>query len=193
MPRANRHFLPGYVWHITQRCAGRSFFLRFRRDRRRWCFWLNQVRQRYGLRVLNYIVTSNHVHLLVRDLKRGNLRVVARLSSRARKSSITERGVMDHGGDHATAVEPIAISAMHYLYRLKTWLELSHRPPWIGPKADIRRTAAELSALRSPIMQTLCSYSVVATKLSLKALREAAISEELISGAENTTGRTRRD
>ena len=25
MPRANRHFLPGYVWHITHRCHRKKF------------------------------------------------------------------------------------------------------------------------------------------------------------------------
>jgi putative transposase len=27
MPRANRYFLPGYVWHITHRCHKREFLL----------------------------------------------------------------------------------------------------------------------------------------------------------------------
>lgn len=70
MPRANRHFLPGRVWHITHRCHKREFLLKFARDRRRWLFWLFQARRRYGLCVLNYVVTSNHIHLLVLD--RGN-------------------------------------------------------------------------------------------------------------------------
>jgi hypothetical protein len=29
MPRANRHFLPGYVWHITHRCHRKNFLLKF--------------------------------------------------------------------------------------------------------------------------------------------------------------------
>lgn len=29
--------------------------------------WLNQARKRYGLQILNYMVTSNHSHLLVVD------------------------------------------------------------------------------------------------------------------------------
>jgi REP element-mobilizing transposase RayT len=29
--------------------------------------WLFQARKRYGLSVLNYIATSNHIHLLIRD------------------------------------------------------------------------------------------------------------------------------
>ena len=36
MPRANRHFLPGHVWHITHRCHQRKFLLKFARDRRRY-------------------------------------------------------------------------------------------------------------------------------------------------------------
>jgi REP element-mobilizing transposase RayT len=34
MPRANRHFLPGYVWHITHRCHRKSFLLKFAYDQR---------------------------------------------------------------------------------------------------------------------------------------------------------------
>ncbi|MGA2403881.1 MAG: transposase, partial [Syntrophobacteraceae bacterium] len=27
MPRAKRHFLPGYAWHITHRCHKKEFLL----------------------------------------------------------------------------------------------------------------------------------------------------------------------
>jgi hypothetical protein len=27
MPRANRHFIPGYVWHITYRCHKKKFLM----------------------------------------------------------------------------------------------------------------------------------------------------------------------
>ena len=39
MPRANRHYIPGYVWHITHRCHKQEFLLRFARDKRRWIAW----------------------------------------------------------------------------------------------------------------------------------------------------------
>ena len=71
MPRANRHYQPGYVWHITHRCHRRQFFLRFACDRRDWVRWLYEARRRFGLCVFDYCVTSNHVHLLVRDQGRG--------------------------------------------------------------------------------------------------------------------------
>jgi putative transposase len=67
MPRANRHYIPGYVWHITHRCHKQEFLLRFARDKRRWIAWLFEARKRYGLSILSYIVTSNHIHLLVSD------------------------------------------------------------------------------------------------------------------------------
>jgi putative transposase len=67
MPRANRHFLPGYVWHITHRCHRKSFLLKFARDRQSYLRWVFEAKKCFGLSVLNYIVTANHVHLLVRD------------------------------------------------------------------------------------------------------------------------------
>ena len=40
MPRANRYFLPGHVWHITHRCHKKEFLLKFAKDRKRWLHWL---------------------------------------------------------------------------------------------------------------------------------------------------------
>jgi len=71
MPRANRHFLPGQLWHITHRCHEKAFLLKFARDRCRYLRWLFEAKKRFGLCVLNYVVTSNHVPLLVRDTGEG--------------------------------------------------------------------------------------------------------------------------
>ncbi len=75
MPRANRHHLPGYIWHLTHRGHDRRFQLRFARDRRAWVGWLYEARRRYGLCGLDYNVTSNHVHLLVHD--QGHFEIAA--------------------------------------------------------------------------------------------------------------------
>ena len=66
MPRASGHYILGYVWHITHRCHKKEFLLKFATDRRRYLQWLFQAKKRYGLSVLNYMVTSNHIHLVVR-------------------------------------------------------------------------------------------------------------------------------
>ncbi len=67
MARASRHYIPGFIWHITHRCHKRDFLLRFRKDRHRWTQWLYEARKRYGITILKYTVTSNHIHLLVKD------------------------------------------------------------------------------------------------------------------------------
>lgn len=41
--------------------------LKFERDRVRWLHWLFEARKRYKLCILDYMVTSNHIHLLVMD------------------------------------------------------------------------------------------------------------------------------
>lgn len=67
MPRAKRYHISGYAWHITHRCHKGEFLLKFARDHRRWMHWLFEAKKRYGLCILNFIVTSNHVHVLVFD------------------------------------------------------------------------------------------------------------------------------
>ena len=65
MARAQRHYIPGQIWHITHRCHKREFLLKFSKDRRWWLQWLYEVKKRYGLVILTYAVTLNHIHLLV--------------------------------------------------------------------------------------------------------------------------------
>ena len=67
MARAKRHYIPDQIWHITQRCHKREFLLKFKQDRHRWIQWLFEAKRRFGLVVLNYVVTSNHIHLIVKD------------------------------------------------------------------------------------------------------------------------------
>lgn len=53
MPRANRYFLPGLVWHLTHQCHKKEFLLKFEKDRRGWLQWLFEAKKRYGLCVLD--------------------------------------------------------------------------------------------------------------------------------------------
>lgn len=77
MPRANRNYHPGYVWHLTYRYHRRQFLLNFVRDRLAWEEWLFVERRRFGLCVLNYTDTRNGIHLLVCD--RGGGEIAARM------------------------------------------------------------------------------------------------------------------
>jgi len=49
MARANRHYIPGQIWHITHRCHERDFLLKLARDRRGWAKWLREAKGRYAL------------------------------------------------------------------------------------------------------------------------------------------------
>ncbi|MFH1982459.1 MAG: transposase [Pseudomonadota bacterium] len=67
MARASRHFIPGYIWHLTHRCHKREYLLKFGRDQSRWMELLFEAKKRFGLSILNFTVTSNHIHLIVSD------------------------------------------------------------------------------------------------------------------------------
>ena len=109
MPRANRYFLPGHVWHITHRCHKQEYLLKFSRDRARWIHWLFEAKKRYRLSVLNYIVTSNHIHLLVRDQGRGeisqSMQLVAGRVAQAYNQRKKRKGAFWEDRYHATAIE----------------------------------------------------------------------------------------
>jgi putative transposase len=110
MARANRHFIPGFIWHLTHRCHKREFLLRFAKDRRRWLQWLYEAKKRYGLTILNYAVTSNHIHLLVkgngdRDVIPKSIKLVAGRIGQEYNQRKQRRGAFWEDRYHATAVE----------------------------------------------------------------------------------------
>lgn len=109
MPRANRIYCPGLVWHLTHRCHKKSFLLKFGRDRRRWRQWLFEATRRYGLCVLNYIATSNHIHLLIADRGEGEIAASMRLIAGQTAQEYNRRkgrnGAFWEDRYHATAVQ----------------------------------------------------------------------------------------
>jgi putative transposase len=124
MPRANRISCPGYVWHITHRCHKKSFLLKFAIDRKRWRHWLFEAKRRYGLCVLNYIATSNHVHLLVAD--QGNreiqaaMRLVAGRTAQEFNKRKNRQGAFWEDRYHATAVQ-----TNQHLEQCMTYIDLN--------------------------------------------------------------------
>ena len=109
MPRANRHFIPNQVWHLTQRCHKKQWLLKFNKDKRAWMYWLFESRRRYGLSVLNYVVTSNHIHLLVYDQGKGeiarSIQLIAGRTGQAYNRRKQRLGSFWQDRYHATAVE----------------------------------------------------------------------------------------
>ena len=110
MARAKRHFIPGHVWHITHRCHKREFLLKFAKDRHRWLQWLYESRKRYNLVILNYVVTSNHIHLIVQDADEENvipkaMQLVAGRTGQEFNKRKKRKGAFWEDRYHATAIE----------------------------------------------------------------------------------------
>ena len=110
MARAKRHYIPGQIWHITHRCHKREFLLKFAKDRQRWLQWLFEAKKRYGISVLNYTVTSNHIHLLVvddkeRDVIPNSIQLIAGRTGQEFNQRKSRRGAFWEDRYHATAVE----------------------------------------------------------------------------------------
>ncbi|NNJ96717.1 MAG: hypothetical protein HKP12_06110 [Gammaproteobacteria bacterium] len=121
MPRAHRHFLSGHVWHITHRCHQKEFLLEFAEDRHHWRYWLFEARKRCGLCVLNYIITSNYIHLLVRDRGNGeiskSLQLIAGRTAQAYNRRENRNGAFWEDRYHATAVDTGIHLARCMVYR----------------------------------------------------------------------------
>ena len=72
--------------------------------------WLYQARKRYGLTILNYMVTSNHVHLLIadtgkRDVIPRSMQLVAGRTGQEYNQRKNRKGAYWQDRYHATAVE----------------------------------------------------------------------------------------
>jgi REP element-mobilizing transposase RayT len=72
--------------------------------------WLYQARKRYGLAILNYMVTSNHIHLLVvdtgkRDVISKSMQLVAGRTGQEYNQRKNRSGAYWEDRYHATAVE----------------------------------------------------------------------------------------
>jgi len=99
--------------------------LKFSRDRRRWLEWLFQAKKRYGLRILNYAVTLNHIHLLVIDdgghevIPRSIQLVAGRVGQEFNQRK-KRRGAFWEDRYHAAAVEK-----NHHLIQCLIYIDLN--------------------------------------------------------------------
>lgn len=110
MPRANRYFVSNQVWHITHRCHKREFLLKFAKDRQRWRGWLFEAKKRIGLSILDYMVTSNHIHLLVssgkdQEVILKSIQLIAGRTGQAYNQRKNRQGAFWEDRYHAATVE----------------------------------------------------------------------------------------
>ena len=212
MPRARRHFLPNLVWHITHRCHKKQFLLRFARDRRQWVHWLYQARKRFGLSVLNYVVTSNHIHLLVHDRGRGeisrSMQLVAGRTAQAYNRRKNRGGAFWEDRYHATAV-----AADAHLVRCLTYVDLNmvragavaHPVEWgEGGYHEIQRPPKRYRIVDVPTLTALLGMEqhelrrahsawVSAALAARRVTREALWSESVAVGSREFVGRVKQE
>jgi REP element-mobilizing transposase RayT len=169
MPRANRHFLPGYVWHITHRCHRKSFLLRFSRDRRSYLRWVFEAKKRFGLSVLDYIVTCNHVHLLVKDtgpnVIANSIQLIASRTGQEYNQRKGRHGAFWEDRYHATAIE-----ADKHLHRCLVYIDLnmvragvvSHPSNWVeSGYREIQNPPKRYRIIDLAELSSLCGLSDV--------------------------------
>jgi len=187
MPRAKRHYVPGYVWHLTHRCHNREFLLRFERDRTRWRHWLFEARKRYGLSILDYIVTSNHVHLLVHDS--GNSRIARTMQlvsgrvAQEYNNRKNRRGAFWEDRYFATAV-----AADRHLVQCLVYIDLNMvragvvRHPSQWNVCGFNEIQSARSRYRVIDMAALCGLTGSVSAEDFRARHRARIEQELARG-----------
>jgi putative transposase len=124
MARANRLRVDGGVFHVTHRCHNREFLLKFACDRNAYRAKLVEHLEQYEVWLLDYCVTSNHVHLVVDAPEREQLSGLMREVEGELAKAYNRRKGRDNAfwGDpyHATAVE-----GGDYLWRCVCYVELN--------------------------------------------------------------------
>jgi putative transposase len=170
MPRANRHFLPGYVWHITHRCHRKSFLLKFARDRRAYLHWVVEAKKRFGLSVLDYTVTCNHVHLLIKDsgpnVIAESMQLIAGRTGQEYNQRKARHGAFWEDRYHATA-----IGTDEHLHRCLVYIDLNmvragvvaHPADWAnGGYREIHNPPKRYGVIDLRQLSALCGFSEVA-------------------------------
>ena len=124
MPRAKRLYAPGNALHITRRCHKKEFLLKFKHARDRYRYWLFEARKRYGFCVINYMITSNHIHLLVKyttkDVLSHSMQLVAGRTAQEYNLRKKRRGAFWEDRYHVSVV-----AVEDYLQRCFFYIDLN--------------------------------------------------------------------
>lgn len=191
MPRANRHRIAAQVWHITERCHRQQFLLKLARDRRAWVGWLYEARKRFGLCVLDYQVTSNHVHLLVLDRGReeiaASLQLIAGRTGQSFNQRKRRRGAFGEDRYHAAAVD-----TQEYLARCLVYIDLNMVRAGVVRHPRDWEAAGYHELQQARVKYRIVDRSAVAGLLAVPADRLAGLHAEWIETA-LASGHHRRD
>ncbi|MBD3314192.1 MAG: transposase [Chitinivibrionales bacterium] len=191
MPRANRYFRffpAGYPWHITHRCHNRDFLLNISYDRARWRDWLRTAKERFGLRVLNYCVTCNHIHLLVLGTDdpyriSKSMQLIAGSTAEGYNFRKGRRGAFWEDRYHATVVE-----TGNYFLRCMDYIDLNMVRAGVvkdpGDWVHCGYRELTMKRVRNPLIdrEVLSELLGVADTSAIRAHRQQSITTNLGSG-----------
>ena len=122
--RANQFNSGGGIFHVTHRCHNRAFLLKFARDRDLYRSILREQLEEFAVWLLDYCITSNHVHLLLDAEDRLEIsRLMRNVAGEfARAYNRRKKRMNAFWGDnfHATLVEE-----GRYLWRCLCYIELN--------------------------------------------------------------------
>ena len=109
MSRRKRNWLDRSCYHITHRCLDRQFFLEHSITRDTYLKELREMLSRFKVDLLDYMITSNHVHLLVyagkgTEIEKGMQYLQGRMAQRYNKRTGRE-GAFWSGRYHATLIQ----------------------------------------------------------------------------------------
>ena len=83
MPRSLRIQDAGYVHHVVLRGNDRQVIFKSREDYLTYLGFLDQARRDYPIRIYNFALMDNHIHLLVEPVADGNLSKAMEEASKA--------------------------------------------------------------------------------------------------------------
>jgi putative transposase len=116
--------LPGHIYHLTQRCHNREFLLRFAVHRNRYRETLRQAADEFDVSLLDYSVTSNHVHLLAFAEEDGQISELMKKAAGQSGQGYNRRkgrsGAFWEGRFHSTMVD-----SGRYLFECLIYIELN--------------------------------------------------------------------
>ncbi len=160
--------------------------LKFARDRDRYRYWLFQARKRFGLCVLDFAITSNHVHLLVKDTGPNvisqSLQLVAWRTAQEYNQRKGRKGAYWEDRYHATAVQPDG-----HLARCMAYIDLnmvragvvSHPAEWAhGGYAEIQNPPVRYGVID---LGALCDLFGFGGAAALQAAQRGWVDESLKS------------
>jgi len=124
MGRASQLTKAGGIFHVTHRCHNRAFLLKFASDRDTYREMLREKVHQFGVWLLDYSLTCNHVHLLIEGQERGEVSQLMRnLAGEFARAYNRRKGRLNaYWGDnfHATLIEEGS-----YLWNCLCYVELN--------------------------------------------------------------------